>query len=202
MKSLAEALSSMPDHRSNLGKRHELGALLLFLCTGILCGCQSLQSLIRWGKRQEKPLLKQMGLKRGQAAGYGTMQRLVSQLDVDAFEGRVGEWAESVLKALGHEGGYQAVALDGKGLRGSRQGHLPAAHVLSGVAHGLGMTLKQGAVPVSTNDHKASLPLLEGMILTNRVVTADAMFMHEEVCQTILHQQGHYLMVLKENQSN
>ena len=44
------------------------------------------------------------------------------------------------------------------------------------------------------------MPLLAGLTLTNRVITADAAFMQRDVCQLIVHRQGHYLIVLKDNQ--
>jgi DDE family transposase len=200
MGSLAEALSEVPDHRSRLGQRHELSALLVFMCTGMLCGCRSLQALTGWGKRQEGALLRAMGFPRGRAPGYGTLQRLVSSLNVEAFEGALFGWAQEVLKAQSGGEDWDGLALDGKVLRGSRTEGLPGEHLLSVVAQELGITLAQADVPPSTNEAKACLPLLAGLNLTNSVVTGDAAFMQREVCQLIIKQQGHYLIVLKDNQ--
>ncbi len=186
MRSLAEAMTEVPDHRSQLGQRHRLSALLVFVCTGMLCGCQSLQGLTAWGKRQESALLRAMGFGRGRAPGYGTLQRLVSGLQVEAFEGVLFSWVEEVLRAQSRGEDWQGVALDGKVLRGSRQGALPGEHLLSVVAQELGITLAQGDVPPTTNEAKACLPLLEGLCLTNRVVTGDAAFMQREVCRLII----------------
>lgn len=94
----------------------------------------------------------------------------------------------------------EELAMDGKVLRGSRQGELPGVHLLSVVAQELGITLAQGEVPPTSNEAKAVLPLLEGLKLTNRVLTGDAAFMQREVCSLISKQQGHYLGVLKDNQ--
>jgi hypothetical protein len=201
MRSLAEALKRVKDKRSPLGKRHELSALLIFMCTGMLCGCRSLQALTAWGKRQESVLLKAMGFHRGKSPGYGTLQRTVSGLEVESFEGVLSEWAQEVLKEEG-SGGLQGLAMDGKVLKGSAQGELPGVHVLALLAHELGMTLKQGQVPMSTNEHKASLVLLEGLNLTNQFITADAAFIQRDVCQMIIRAQGHYLIVLKDNQAD
>jgi hypothetical protein len=85
-------------------------------------------------------------------------------------------------------------------LRGSRNGPLPGVHVLSLVAQELGITLVQGEVAPTTNEAKAVVPLLEGLSLTNCVVTGDVAFMQREVCTLIIKQQGHYLLVLKDNQ--
>jgi len=200
MRSLAEAMQEVPDHRSRLGQRHRLSALLVFLCTGMLCGCGSLQALTEWGKRQEGALLRAMGFGRGRAPGYGTLQRLVSELNVAVFEEALFSWAQDVLRTQAGAEDWQGLALDGKVLRGSRAGALPGEHLLSVVAQELGITLAQGDVPATTNEAKACLPLLEGLNLTNRVVTGDAAFMQREVCQLIIKQQGHYLIVLKDNQ--
>lgn len=201
MESLAEALNRVKDHRSSRGRRHELSALLLLMCTGMLCGCRSLQALTAWGKRQENMLLVKMGFKRGQAPGYGTLQRCLSRLDAASFEQALHQWAQQALKAKQGEQAYAGLALDGKTLRGSRDGQLPGVHILSLLAHEVGIVLDQAVVPATTNEHKASLPLLEGVELTNQVVTADAMFMQRDVCHLITRPGGHYLIVLKDNQA-
>jgi DDE_Tnp_1-associated/Transposase DDE domain len=199
MMSLAEALKGVTDQRQASGKRYELSALLVFICTGMLCGCRSLQALTAWGKRQESALLKAMGFGRGKSPGYGTLQRTVSQLDVESFEAALSRWARAVVKAEG-KGGLQGLALDGKVLKGSARGELPGIHLLALLAQELSLSVKQGDVPATTNEHKASLVLLEGLSLTNQVITADAAFRQREVCQLIIRAQGHYLIVLKDNQ--
>ncbi len=200
MRSLAEALKEVPDHRSRLGQRHELSALRVLMCTGMLCGCRSLQALTGWGKRQEGARLRAMGFGRGRAPGDGTLQRLVSGLNVDALERALFDWAQEVVTAQPGREAWLGLALDGKVLRGSRQGTLPGEHLLSVVAQELGITLAQADVPATTNEAKACLPLLERLGLTNWVVTGDAAFMQREVCQLIIKQQGHYLIILKANQ--
>jgi hypothetical protein len=166
----------------------------------MLCGCRGPAALAEWVARQESVLLKAMGFVRGKAPSYGTLQRTARDLNVASFERVLLGWVEEVLKEQGQAGVLQGVALDGKVLRGSRDGALPGVHLLAALAHQLGLTLAQVAVPPTTNEHKASLPLLAGLRLTNRVLTADAAFMQREVCQFIVHQQGHYLIVLKDNQ--
>jgi hypothetical protein len=200
MRSLAEALGTVQDHRQRQGLRHKLQAILLFMCTGMLCGCRSLQALTAWGKRQDKVLLQLLGFPRGLAPGYGTLQRTAKQLNVASFEAALSEWAEEVLGQYLPKHSWQGVALDGKVIRGSRDGDVPGVHVLALLAHELGITLDQGCVPRETNEHKASLPLLQGFRLSHRVITADAAFMQREVCGLIRQRQGHYLIVLKDNQ--
>lgn len=201
MKSLAEALKSVKDHRSRLGKRHELSAILVFMCTGMRCGSRSLQALTAWGKGQERALLVAMGFPRGKSPGYGTLQRTVAALDVESFEAALREWGQAILKEQAARA-LQGIALDGKVLKGSAVGDLPGVHRLALMAHELGLSLAQAEVPRTTNEHKASLRLLEGLSLTNQVITADAAFMQRDVCPMLIRAQGHYLIVLKDNQAD
>src|SRR5579859_55873 len=142
MKSLGEALKAVKDHRSPLGKRHELSAILVYMCTGMLCGSRSLQALTAWGKRQESALLVAMGFPRGKSTGYGTLQRTVAALDVESFEAALSEWGQAILKEQG-DSALQGIAMDGKVLKGSAVGDLPGVHLLALLAHELGLSLAQ-----------------------------------------------------------
>ncbi len=94
------------------------------------------------------------------------------------------------------------IALDGKTMRGSVDGALPAVHLLSAYAVETGVVLAQLAVGVKTNEHKASLGLLKELPLRGATVTADAMFTHRDFCQSILDGGGDYLLPVEENQPN
>jgi hypothetical protein len=77
-------------------------------------------------------------------------------------------------------------------------------HLLSVMAHEAGITLAQSVVPQGgqdkTNEHKAALRLLEGLVLQGRLITGDAMFCQRDFCQQVLDAGGDYLIFVKENQ--
>jgi predicted transposase YbfD/YdcC len=73
-------------------------------------------------------------------------------------------------------------------------------HLLSILDQQTGCVLSQTAVDEKTNEAKVALSLLETLVLRGRVVVADAMFCQREVCEAILQQGGHYLIVVKDNQ--
>ena len=125
----------------------------------------------------------------------------MKQLAVSSFERALSGWRALVLKSQG-QSGLQGIALAGKVLKGRRQGELPGVHLLAALAHQLGITLDQTELPTTTHEHKASLPLLERLSLTNRVVTGDAAFMQRDGCQLIIQSQGHSLSVLKDTQAD
>lgn len=51
-----------------------------------------------------------------------------------------------------------------------------------------------------TNEHKAGLRLVEQLLLTGCIVTADAMFTHRDFCQAVRGRGGQSLAFVKENQ--
>ena len=103
-------------------------------------------------------------------------------LDRKAFEHALTRWAEALLsRPIAAAASLpKALALDGKSARGSFDGLPKAVHLLSLLAHESGLTWHRAAVPNGgedeTNEHKAALRLLEGLVLQGRLVTGDAIF--------------------------
>jgi hypothetical protein len=69
----------------------------------------------------------------------------------------------------------QAVAVDGKTLRGSGHHPRPQVHLLAAMDHTNRAVLAQTQVDTKTNEITGFQPLLEGLDLAGRVLTADAM---------------------------
>ena len=92
------------------------------------------------------------------------------------------------------------MAVDGKTLRGSKKQGAPGTHLLSVLAHRLGLTLTQQAVAAKTNEIKEVETVLSQIVLTGRVVTMDALLTQRQVAQTIVDAGGDYIMIVKENQ--
>ncbi len=93
-----------------------------------------------------------------------------------------------------------ALAVDGKTLRGSKKQGALGAHVLSVVSHRLGLTLTQQAVEAQTNEIKGIETVLAQIVLEGRVLTMDALLTQRQVAQTIVDQGGDYVMIVKANQ--
>src|SRR6266536_1322472 len=68
-----------------------------------------------------------------------------------------------------------AVAVDGKTLRGAVDADGRQVHLLAALAHGSGVVLAQRRVDAKSNEITGFRPLLEGVDLQGRVVTADAL---------------------------
>ena len=68
----------------------------------------------------------------------------------------MGVWADSIVAhtPATPEAPETAMAVDGKTLRGSKKQGAPGPHLLSVLAHRLGLTLTQQAVAAKTNEIK------------------------------------------------
>ena len=122
-------------------------------------------------------------------------------MDREQIEAKLGAWAESVLEALPPDPtDAEAIALDGKTLRGSRHQGARNVHLLSALSHRLGLTLGQQAVAEKTNEISHVVPLLRGLVLDGRIFTMDALLTQRTVAQAIVASGGDYVMLVQGNQ--
>ena len=197
---LIEVLAEIPDFRSNYGKRHPLAAILALACSAMLCGYRSYTAIAEWGRHYGAHLVQALGFTHRSpcAATLHTVLRFVDRV---ALEAKIGAWAEGLLsEAPGIEEVEEAIAIDGKTLRGSKKQGAPGAHLLSALAHRIGLTLAQRAVDDKTNEIPVALDLLRHLVLEGRIVTMDALLTQRQIAQHIVAARGDYVMVVKENQ--
>ena len=188
MKSLREAFAMLRDYRANA--RYPLEGLLCFVCLAMLCGCEKLHEVERWGQLHRWELSERLGFPRHQMPKYGTIRRLMLHLDEQAFTAVVSEWGEQVLSTYGEETVLRGVAIDGKTLRGTGEDELPAVVLISALSHELHQVLGQRKVPGETNEIKGIMPLLADLVLEGRVVTVDALLTQREIAETIREKGG------------
>jgi predicted transposase YbfD/YdcC len=197
---LIEVLAEIPDFRSPHGKRHPLGAILALACSAMLCGYRSYTAMAEWGRHYGEPLVRALGfLRRPPCAA--TLHTVFRRVDREALEAKLGAWAEELLGEVPRpEEGEDAIAIDGKTLRGSQKQGASGAHLLSALAHHVGLTLAQQAVDDKTNEIPVALELLRHLVLEGRIVTMDALLTQRQIAQQIVDAGGDYVMVVKENQ--
>ena len=199
--SLLTFLATVPDPRSAHGRRHPLPAMLAAVCCAILCGARGFKPIAQWLHDQDIALAHALGFTR-KPPRWGAFRKLLVALNAAAFEDALARWAEAALAGSpgGANDGLEPVALDGKSVRGSIGRHEGAVHLLSVMAQRCGLTLRQAEVATQTNEHKAALGLLKGLVLEGRVVTGDAMFCQRDLCAQVVRDGGHYFVVVKDNQ--
>jgi len=192
--SLADRLARIPDPRLDQGKRHSLAAILQLVAAAVLCGMRSLQAITQFGRELRPAAARELGFTHPTTPCKSTLSVVLRQVDATRLEEELGAWAQE--QAAGDE----QLAIDGKTLRGSADGAIPAVHLLSVYAVASGVTLAQAPVGDKTNEHKAALELLRQVPLAGKVVTADAMFTHRDFCTAVRDGGGDYVLPVKDNQ--
>ena len=120
-------------------------------------------------------------------------------INPNEFQAVVNAWVESL--ELPHSGdSLQAVSIDGKVLCGTLTLHQKAIHLLVALDQETGCVLSQSVKEAETNEHKGAFDLLKILVLEGRVIVADAMFCQKDFCQRIRDGNGHYFVVVKDNQ--
>jgi hypothetical protein len=112
-----------------------------------------------------------------------TLHRVFRRVDVVAFEHALGAWPAAVAAALPEA--TEAIAIDGKMLRGSRQPTVPAVHLLSALGHEVGLVLAEVPVAAQTDEVGALPALVAALVQDGRVCTRDAAFTERPVAETM-----------------
>jgi hypothetical protein len=201
--SLLEALADVPDPRSRHGRIHPLSAILALTVLAMLRGCRGPVAIAQFGRDHGAPLAHALGFPRGKTPAASCLCALFSRLDPVAFEAALSRWVQARLAALapGHGGPHpEPLSLDGKTLRGSRDGEVPGQHLVAAYAPMVQAVLAQVRVDAKTNEHKAALALLGLLPLRQRIVVGDALFCQREVCQEVIDRGGGYVFFVKDNQ--
>jgi predicted transposase YbfD/YdcC len=167
----------------------------------MLCGYRSYSAIAEWGRNDGTDIAHALGFTHHTPCA-ATLHTIFRSIDREAFEAKVGAWAESLVATVpaAPEAPEIAIAVDGKTLRGSKRHGAPETHLLSVLAHDVGLTLTQQAVAAKTNEITAVETVLGALVLTGRIVTMDALLTQRQVAQTIVEAGGDYVMIVKDNQ--
>lgn len=194
--SLLEELARIPDPRNRRGTRHPLPAILGLTVLARLTGCKSYTAIAPFGRDKGVALALALGFRRGKTPAKSRLSTLFRRLDVTAFEAALSRW---VAARLGRSDGLP-ICLDGKTVRGSKDGDVPGHHLLAAYAPAAQAVLAQLRVNAKINEHKAALELLGIVPVKGCLFTGDAAFCQRDFCEQIIDGGGDYVLVVKDNQ--
>jgi hypothetical protein len=200
---LRQHMAQVLDPRGREGKRHPLSAILTAVVCAVLCGANGDKPICQWLHQQPVDFWHFLGFTR-RPIRSGALRNLLMVLDPQSFEDALRAWLPSpslpVTAPADRPDTLSAVAMDGKSLCGTGGIDQQAMMLVAAFEHQTGTVLRQQAVPTGTNEQKAALELLKQLVLTGRVITADALHCQQETCQLITDSGGHDVIPVKENQ--
>ncbi|MGH2603414.1 MAG: transposase family protein [Dehalococcoidia bacterium] len=135
---LLAAFAAVPDPRSPHGRRHPLPAILALATAAMLSGARSLYAIAQWGRLQPPAVVAALGFTRTTTPAVSTLHLVFRDLDAAAFEAALGRWAAAT---LGDD--EEAIAIDGKALRGIHGEELPGVRLVAAYSDGTSRVLAQ-----------------------------------------------------------
>ena len=189
-------LGSITDPRHRRGVRHPIQSVLAVAVCATLAGAKSFGAIHEWAADQTRELRLRLRCWRGRAPSERTLRRVMLSLDAEHVDAKLGQWFASLQQLAG-----RGLALDGKTLRGSREGNQTGVHLLAAVVHGSGQVVAQIRVDGKTNEITRVAPLLSELDITGSVVTGDALLTQREIARHLVEDKGaDYVFTVKDNQ--
>ena len=161
----------------------------------MLSGARSLYAISQWGRDQGLEVSQALGFTRERTPCVSTLHQVFSRLDRASFELTLGKW----LAEQGLQDG-EALAIDGKTLRGIHGEQLPGVHLLAAYAHQSGIVVGQQAVGEKKNELDALPRLLDQLDLRGPGGDRRCPVYPKEGVPTDCSPRGHYFFTVKDNQ--
>jgi len=219
--SLVEALAEIPDPRKARGIRHGVLAIVLLGACAVLTGARSFAAIGEYAHDTGRTILDRLGV--GVVVPHAsTIRRVLQDLDPGAVQAAMRTWALAQLANQAASEGVpvreqrQVLALDGKTARGARiptstatstatstdavAGGYRQPHLVSVLDQASGVVLGQVQVEAKGSEVAAFRTLLDGLDLTDVLVTADAVHTNRHHTDYLHERGGHYLFTAKLNQ--
>lgn len=193
---LQEVFSQIKDERRGPARKHDLHEMIVMAICAVLCGCDGWVDIADWCEDEVGWLKRFLVLRHG-TPSHDTFGDVFRVLDGDVFEACFRQWISSIVGVV--EG---VIALDGKTVRGSKDGPNTALHLVSAYATRLGVSLGQEGSAGKGNELAAVKALLDTLALKGCIVTLDALGCQTAVAEKIIARGGDYVLAVKDNQKH
>jgi len=179
--------------RETKNKLHKLTDIVMIVLCAVLSGIEDWVGMADFAEEKETWLRRFLELPNG-IPSHDTLSKVFGRLDPKAFATTFQCWVQAALPSLSG----QQVCLDGKTLRGSREGD-KAIHLMSAFAAEARWVLTQQAVGEKSNEITAIPDLLAMLDIKGALISIDAMGCQKTIAETIVTAQADYVLALKDN---
>jgi hypothetical protein len=208
---LLDRLGELADPRDRRGVRHSFVSLLAIAVAAVGSGARSWTEVGEFARELTPEQLAKLGTRPSPYTGRytppdeATIRRALQRVDPQALDRLVGGWLGARQPPADAADGAavddQAVAVDGKTLRGAVDADGRRVHLLAALHQQQGTVLAQQRVDGKTNEITGFRPLLDEVDLEGAVVTADALLCQRDHARYLVAERhADYLFVAKENQ--
>jgi predicted transposase YbfD/YdcC len=189
--SLAAALARVPDPRGRRGVRYPLAEILAVMVCAVVAGARTFTMIAEWAADAAtiRPVTGS-----GRVPTLSTIHRISTLVDAETFDTVLTGWIREQSPA-------RAVAIDGKEVRGAKNGTGSRVFLMAAVDHDTATVIGQEAISEKTNEIPHFPVLLDQLgDLTGTVITADALHTQREHAENLHTRGAHYVFTVKANQ--
>ena len=186
------------DRRQEGKVLHELIDVLFIIVSAVFSKVDEPDEIHMWAsaKQNTKWLRKYIALKNG-IPSTSTIRRVLNAVEPKQFEKCFISWTKEL--TVFSEGGGDIVAIDGKTMRGSRDGD-KITHIVSAWCSVNNLVLGQVKTDDKSNEITAIPQLLDLLYIEGCIITIDAMGCQTKIVEKIIKKKADYVISLKGNQ--
>ena len=198
---LRDRLVTLTDPRHRRGIRYAIDQVLVLALAAVLAGQRNYVAISDWIHDLDPEARRLFGCRRWGATykvpSEPTIRRVLQQVDAAAVDAVLNGWLDDESRRLG-----DAIAIDGKSLRGSGHGaRSRPVHLLAGLVHRTGHVVAQVDVDRKTNEIPKLRDLLDPLTIEGQIITVDALHTQKDTARYLVKEkQAHYVMEVKGNQ--
>lgn len=194
--SLMDHLGQVPDPRLKRTQRHELLDILAISLCAVIGGADHWTEVVEFGQSKLAWFTRFLKLANG-IPSHDTFARVFRLINTEALESACHQWLTSLVGRV-----TGVVAIDGKSVRGARDGDKHPLHIVSAWASEHSLLLGQVRTQEKSNEITAIPELLKLLSIEGCIVTIDAMGCQKSIAKDIMASGADYVLSLKTNHAH
>jgi len=196
--SITACLDKVQDYRNKRGQRYSISSIIKLIVAGLLYNKNNLKAISRFGKSLNKKERELLGFNRGSVLCYSNLTIIIRKITLESLHDAISSLITYIAKA--HQGIYRVLHVDGKTLKSSNSyGSNSQTQILSAFSSQINSMVCFEKID-NKNEYQAMLQLLSEHDIEDKILTADAAFCHESVCQKTIDEGGDFAFSLKANE--
>lgn len=197
---LLERFSELTDVRHRRGIRHSWVSVFAVATCAVLSGADGFRAIGEWAQDLSEEILQRLRCRFSERKGRHeppsepTLRRALQAVDAEKLDEVVNAWIREQVNA-------DAIAVDGKAVRGAKGENGQPLYLFSALLHREAVVVAQRAIDSKHNEIPEFKPLLDPLDLTGKVVTADALHTQVEHAKYLKEEKkADYVFTVKGNQ--
>ncbi len=201
---IAEFIAEVQDNRKARGKKYQASSVLNLMLAGLMSNKNNIKAIHRFGLSLSKTEVKKLGFKNGKIPCYSNMTIMLQKIDMGSLKFANADLMDALRYNATEVNDIddRLMHVDGKTLRNSNTFCDKIQSKILTIFWSKCKAVYDFLQIYGDNEYGAMMDLLSKAELNHKIITADAAFCHEEVCESIVSNMADFALTLKGNEGN